>query len=157
MAETYGYSDKVMEIFKNPRNIGEIKDADAVGKVGNISCGDSMWLYLKIGKNKNGEEIITDSKVKTFGCVAALSTSSVMTDMIKGKTLKEAMKFTKQDIVDILNGLPKIKVHCSVLAIDALKEAVYDYYKRNSRPIPDDIKKIHERVIKVNELIEHRH
>ena len=121
------------------------------------NCGDMMWLYLKIGKNDNGEEIVKDAKVKTFGCVAAVSTSSVLTDMITGKTLKEAMAVTKQDIVDILNGLPKIKIHCSVLAIDALKEAVYDYYRRNNRPIPEDIKKVHERVQKVNEMIEHSH
>jgi len=169
MADTYGYSRKVLDIFKNPHNIGEIKDADAIGKVGNPACGDMMWMYLRIAKNKRGkdgsgavkpelgEEVIEDAKVKTFGCVAAVSTSSVLTDMIKGKTLKEAMKFTKQDIVDILNGLPKIKVHCSVLAIDALKEAVYDYYKRNKKPIPEDIKKVHERVQKANEMIEHRH
>jgi len=157
MAETYGYSEKVMEIFRHPRNIGEIKDADAIGKVGNPACGDMMWMYLKIGKNGKGEDIITDVKVKTFGCVAAISTSSVLTEMIKGKSLKEAMKVTKQDIVDILNGLPKIKVHCSILAIDALKEAVYDYYRRNKRPVPEDIRKIHERVQKVNELIEHGH
>ena len=156
MAETYGYSDKVMEIFRHPNNMGELKDADAIGKVGNPSCGDMMWLYLKIGKNKAGEEVIEDAKVKTFGCVAAVSTSSVLTDMIIGKTLKHAMAVTKQDIVDILNGLPKIKLHCSVLAIDALKEAVYDYYKRNNRPIPGDIRKVHERVQKVNEMIEHK-
>ena len=157
MAETYGYSDKVMEIFKHPHNMGEIKDADAVGKVGNASCGDMMWMYLKIEKKDNGKEIIKDVKVKTFGCVAAISTSSVLTEMIKGKTLEDAVNVTKQDIIDILNGLPKIKVHCSILAIDALKEAVYDYYKRNNKPIPEEIRKIHERVQKVNELIEHSH
>jgi nitrogen fixation NifU-like protein len=121
------------------------------------NCGDMMYLYLKIGKNKAGEEVIEDAKVKTFGCVAAVSTSSVLTDMIIGKTLKEAMGVTKQDIVDILNGLPKIKIHCSILAIDALKEAVYDYYKRKGKPIPEGIKKVHERVEKVNKAIEHRH
>lgn len=157
MAETYGYSDKVMDIFRQPHNMGEIKDADAIGKVGNASCGDMMYLYLKIEQNDKGEDIIKDAKVKTFGCVAALATSSVITDMIIGKSIKYAMKITKQNIVDILNGLPKIKVHCSVLAIDALKEAVYDYYRRNNRPVPEDIKKIHERVQKTNELIEHRH
>jgi nitrogen fixation NifU-like protein len=157
MTGTYGYSDKVMEIFRKPHNMGEIKDADAIGKVGNASCGDMMYLYLKIEKDDKGEDVIKDAKVKTFGCVAAVSTSSVLTDMIIGKTLKNAMEVTKQDIVDILNGLPKIKIHCSVLAIDALKEAVYDYYKRNNKPVPEDIKKVHERVQKTNELIEHRH
>ena len=157
MAETYGYSDRVMEIFKNPHNMGEIEDADAIGKVGNLSCGDMMWLYLKIEKNSKGEDTIKDAKVKTFGCVAAVSTSSVLTDMIIGKSLKEAMAITKQDIVDILNGLPKIKIHCSILAIDALKEAVYDYYTRKNRSIPEEIKAIHKRVQKTNELIEHKH
>ena len=156
MAETYGYSDKVMEIFRHPKNMGKIKNADAIGKVGNFSCGDMMYLYLKIEK-KDGIEFIKDAKVETYGCVAAVSTSSVLTDMIIGKTLKQAMAVTKQDIVDILNGLPKIKIHCSVLAIDALKEAVYDYYKRNNRPVPEDIRKVHERVQKVNKAIEHRH
>jgi len=157
MPETYGYSRKVMEIFSHPHNIGEIKDADAIGKVGNISCGDMMWMFLKIAKNKKGEEIIRDAKVKTFGCVAAISTSSVLTDLIKGKTMEEAMKVTKQDIVDVLKGLPVQKVHCSVLAIDALKEAVYDYYKRKGRPIPEELRHIHERVGRVNEMLEHRH
>jgi nitrogen fixation NifU-like protein len=157
MGETYGYSDKVMDIFRHPHNMGEIKDADAVGKVGNYSCGDMMYLYLKIDKNKDGDEVIKDAKVKTFGCVAAVATSSVITDMIIGKTLKEALKLTKQDIVDILNGLPKIKIHCSVLAIDALKQAAYVYYKKYNKPLPEGLKEIHERVEKTNEAIEHRH
>lgn len=120
------YSKKVMQLFKNPKNIGEIKNADAVGKVGNPVCGDVMWMYLKI--NKKG--IIKDVKVKTFGCVAAIATSSVLTEMIKGKTLKEAEKITKQDVADTLGGLPKQKLHCSVLAVDALKKAIEDYKKR---------------------------
>ena len=156
MVETYGYSDRVMDIFKHPKNMGEIKGADAVGKVGNPACGDMMWMYLKIGRNEKGEEIIKDVKVKTFGCVAAISTSSVLTEMIKGKTLSEAMKVTKQDIVDVLEGLPKQKIHCSILAIDALKEAVYDYYSRNNMPVPEEIRKVHERVEAVNERIEQR-
>ena len=157
MAETYGYSGKVMEIFRHPHNIGRIKDADAVGKVGNPQCGDLMWMFLKIGKDKAGEETIKDVKVKTFGCVAAIATSSVLTDLIKGKTLKAAMKTNKQDIVDVLDGLPGQKIHCSILAIDALKEAVYDYLKRNKMPIPKDLKEIHERAERVRKMIEHRH
>jgi nitrogen fixation NifU-like protein len=156
MAETYGYSEKVMEIFREPHNMGEIKDADAVGKVGNPACGDLMWMFLKMEKSGSGLEdhVIRDVKVKTFGCVAAISTSSVLTDLIKGKTLKQAMGITKQDIVDVLNGLPDKKVHCSILAIDALKEAVYDYYRRNKQPVPDEIKKVHERVETVTKQIE---
>ena len=120
------YSKKVMELFKNPKNIGEIKNADAVGKVGNPVCGDVMWIYLKIDKKR----IIKDAKVKTFGCVAAIATSSVLTEMIKGKTLEEAEKITKQDVADTLGGLPKQKIHCSVLAVDALKKAIEDYKKK---------------------------
>lgn len=120
------YSKKVMELFKSPKNIGEIKNADAVGKVGNPVCGDVMWIYLKIDK----KGIIKDAKVKTFGCVAAIATSSVLTEMIKGKTLEEAEKITKQDVADTLGGLPKQKIHCSVLAVDALKKAIDDYRKK---------------------------
>ena len=124
------YPEKVFEIFQNPKNIGEIKDADAVGKVGNPTCGDLMWLYLKIDK-KEGKEIIKDVKVKTFGCVAAVATSSILTEMIKGKTIEEAMKITKDDITNELGGLPKQKVHCSVLALDAFKDAIEKYRSKS--------------------------
>jgi len=116
------YTKKVIETFKNPHNYGKIKNADGIGKVGNPVCGDVMWLYIKV----KGEKII-DIKFETFGCVAAISTSSIITDLVKGKTLKEALKVTKDNIVESLGGLPKIKYHCSVLAIDALKEAIKDY------------------------------
>lgn len=125
------YTEKVMEIFRNPKNIGEIKDADGIGRVGNPVCGDVMELFIKVGKNKKGEEIIKDIKVKTFGCVAAISTSSILTDMVKGKTLEEAKKVDKDDIVKELGGLPPMKYHCSVLAHDALLKAIEDYEKRN--------------------------
>jgi nitrogen fixation NifU-like protein len=130
------YTPKVMETFKNPHNYGKIKNADGIGKVGNIVCGDVMWLYIKIGKKKPAsakgsgeakEEFIKDIKFETFGCVAAISTSSIITDLVKGKTIKEALKVTKDNIVESLGGLPKIKYHCSVLAVDALKEAIKDY------------------------------
>ena len=119
-----------MELFKSPKNIGEIKNADAIGKVGNPVCGDLMWLYLKIDKKK---KVIKDAKVKTFGCVAAIATSSVLTEMIKGKTLKQAEKITKQDVADTLGGLPKQKFHCSILAVDALKKAIEDYRKKKKK------------------------
>lgn len=127
------YSDKVLEHFKNPRNVGEIENADGVGRVGNPVCGDLMWIYLKIGKNEKGEEIIEDIKFKTFGCGSAVSTSSMITEMAKGMTLDEAYKITRQNVADELDGLPPIKMHCSNLAADALKAAI-DNYRLGTEP-----------------------
>ncbi|MEK7562565.1 MAG: iron-sulfur cluster assembly scaffold protein [Patescibacteria group bacterium] len=121
------YTKKVLETFKNPHNYGKIKNASGIGKVGNVVCGDVMWLYIKVVKNKKGEEIIKDIKFETFGCVAAISTSSIITDLVKGKTIKEASKITKDNVIESLGGLPKIKYHCSVLAVDALAAAIKDY------------------------------
>lgn len=151
------YTKKVMETFKNPHNYGKIKDADGIGKVGNIQCGDVMWLYIKVGKNKKGEEIIKDIKFETFGCVAAISTSSVITDLAKGKTLKEALSIEKDKIIKKLGGLPEIKYHCSVLAVDALTEAIYDYLSKNKKPIPQELQKKHERIEKDKKTIEKRY
>ena len=123
------YSKKVLEHFKNPKNMGEIKDADGVATVGNPVCGDIMRLYIKIEK-KNGREYIKDAKFQTLGCGAAISTSSMITTMVKGKPLKDAEKITKQAIAEALGGLPPIKMHCSVLAADALKKAIEDYQKK---------------------------
>ncbi len=116
------YTQKVIEHFSNPRNVGEIKDADGVGTVGNPSCGDIMKMYIKV---ENG--IITDVKFQTFGCGAAIATSSITTEMAIGKTLEEALKLTRGEIADQLGGLPPIKMHCSNLAADALKAAIEDY------------------------------
>jgi nitrogen fixation NifU-like protein len=116
------YSDKVMEHFSNPRNVGEIPDADGIGKVGNPQCGDVMWLYIKVKDN-----IITDIKFKTFGCGAAIATSSMITELARGKTIEEAKKISRADVADELGGLPAVKMHCSNLAADALKEAIKDY------------------------------
>jgi len=129
------YTPKVMETFKNPHNYGRIKNADGIGKVGNPVCGDVMVLYIKVGKKKATsakasapeEDFIKDIKFETFGCVAAISTSSIITDLVKGKTIKDALKITKDNIVKALGGLPKIKYHCSILAVDALAEAIKDY------------------------------
>ena len=121
------YSEKVMDKFKHPKNIGEIKNPDGLGKVGNPVCGDVMWVYIKVGKNKKGQEIIKDIKVKTFGCVAAITTSSVLTEMAKGMTLENAEKITKDDIAKKLDGLPPVKMHCSVLSMDGLTKAIEDY------------------------------
>jgi len=151
------YTPKVMETFKNPHNYGKIKNADGIGKVGNIICGDVMWLYIKVRKNKKGEETIKDIKFETFGCVAAISTSSIITDLVKGKTIKDALKTTKDNIIKSLGGLPKIKYHCSVLAVDALIEAVYDYFSKNKKEIPNDLQKRHETIQKSKEIIEKRY
>ncbi|MBS7620551.1 Fe-S cluster assembly scaffold protein NifU [Candidatus Bathyarchaeota archaeon] len=119
------YSEKVMEHFKNPRNMGEIKDADGVGTVGNPVCGDMMTIYIKVKDNR-----IEDIKFKTFGCGAAIATSSMITELAKGKALEEALKITRKDVADALEGLPPIKMHCSNLAADALKLAIEDYHKK---------------------------
>jgi nitrogen fixation NifU-like protein len=120
MAEMY--SKKVMEHFKNPHNVGEIENPDGVGHVGNPVCGDIMEMYIKVKDN-----VITDVKFKTFGCGAAIATSSMMTDLVKGKTIEEALKISNRAVVEALEGLPPRKLHCSVLAEDALKGAVNDY------------------------------
>ena len=120
------YSEKVMDHFTNPRNVGEIENADGVGEVGNARCGDIMKDFLKIEKG-----IITDAKFKTFGCGAAIATSSMATEMIKGKTLEEALGLTNKAVVEALDGLPPLKLHCSVLAEEAVKTALADYYDRN--------------------------
>ena len=119
------YSKKVMDHFMNPRNVGEIEDADGVGEVGNAKCGDIMKMYLKI---ENG--IIKDIKFKTFGCGSAIATSSMATEMVKGKPISEAIKLTNAAVVEALDGLPQVKVHCSVLAEQAIKAALCDYYRR---------------------------
>lgn len=151
------YTKKVLETFKNPHNYGKIKNPSGVGKVGNIVCGDVMWLYIKIAKNKAKEDFIKDIKFETFGCVAAISTSSIITDLVKGKTIKEAMKITKDNIIESLGGLPKIKYHCSVLAVDALAEAIFDYFKNEKREIPANLQKRHNTIQKAKEIIEKRY
>ena len=119
------YSEKVLDHFKNPRNVGEIPDADGVGTVGNPVCGDMMTIYIKVKDDR-----IEDIKFKTFGCGAAIATSSMTTEMAKGKTLEEALKITRQDVADALGGLPPVKMHCSNLAADALHAAIKDYLEK---------------------------
>jgi len=128
------YSQTVLKHFQNPHNQGQIPDADGVGQVGNPLCGDTMKIYLKIERNKKkgkiqdiSNDIIKDIKFETMGCGAAIASTSILTDLVKGKTIGQALKITKQDVVDALGGLPKIKIHCSLLAIDGLKAAVEDY------------------------------
>ena len=120
------YTDKVMDHFTNPRNVGEIKQADGVGEVGNAKCGDIMRIYLQVEDN-----IITDVKFKTFGCGAAIATSSMITEMVKGKTIDEALKISNDAVAQALDGLPPAKMHCSNLAADALHEAIRDYKEKH--------------------------
>ena len=135
------YSDKVLEHFASPHNVGEIPDANGVGEVGNAKCGDIMKIYLKI---QNG--VIEDAKFKTFGCGAAIATSSMATDMIKGSTVEDALKLSNQAVVDALDGLPASKIHCSVLAEQAVKAALTDYYQRQGvdpEPIVGKVEECH--------------
>ncbi|SCZ81767.1 nitrogen fixation protein NifU [Acidaminobacter hydrogenoformans DSM 2784] len=120
------YNEKVMEHFTNPRNVGEIPNADGMGEVGNAKCGDIMRMYLKIEDNR-----IVDVKFKTFGCGSAIASSSVATELIKGRTIKEALTLTNQEVIAALGGLPTVKIHCSVLAEQAIKAALLDYANKN--------------------------
>jgi len=124
------YSEKVMEHFLHPRNVGEIPDASGIGNVGNPICGDVMRLYIKVQ-----DGMITDAKFKTLGCGAAISTSSMVTEMVKGKTIEEALKISNHAVAEALGGLPAIKMHCSVLAEEALKGAIQDYYRKQGKDI----------------------
>lgn len=123
---TEGYSEKVMQHFADPKNVGEIKDADGIGKVGNPVCGDLMWIYIKVKDNR-----LEDVKFKTFGCGAAIATSSMVTELAKGKTLEEALEITRSDVAEALDGLPPVKMHCSNLAADGLHAAIEDYRKKS--------------------------
>lgn len=128
------YSEKVMDHFQNPRNVGEIENADGIGEVGNPTCGDIMRMYLKIDN-----DIITDVKFKTFGCGSAIASSSMATEMIKGKNIKEALDLSNKAVVEALDGLPARKIHCSVLAEEAIKSALVDYYEKNGLELPPEI------------------
>lgn len=157
MRKTGPYTKKVIEYFRNPKNFGKIKNPDGTGKVGNVVCGDVMWLYIKVGKDKKGREKIKNIKFNTFGCVAALATSSAITDLAKGKTLRAAMKIDRDKIVKSLGGLPPIKIHCSVLAASALSEAIYDYLRKKKREIPKELQVRHQKIEKEKKEIEKRY
>ncbi|MBQ9375530.1 MAG: Fe-S cluster assembly scaffold protein NifU [Ruminococcus sp.] len=133
------YSEKVMDHFANPRNVGEIDNADGVGEVGNAKCGDIMKMYIKVDDN-----IITDVKFKTFGCGAAIATSSIATEMIKGKAIEDALQITNKAVVEALDGLPPAKLHCSVLAEQAMKAAIADYYTRQGIDPTPFVGEIHD-------------
>jgi len=122
------YTEKVLDHFRNPRNMGEMKDADGIGKVGNPTCGDVMAIYIKVKDDR-----IVDIKFQTYGCTAAIASSSIATELVKGKTLDEAMKLSRDDVANELGGLPAIKMHCSNLASDALHEAIKDYRMKNKK------------------------
>ncbi len=141
------YSEKVMDHFRNPRNVGQIEDADGVGEVGNAKCGDIMRMYIKVDEN----ETITDIKFNTFGCGSAIATSSMATEMIKGKTIGEALELSNKAVVEALDGLPTHKIHCSVLAEQAVRAAVKDYYdKKGIAYDPEDFREMDD-----EELHEH--
>ncbi|MDD2224919.1 MAG: iron-sulfur cluster assembly scaffold protein [Candidatus Shapirobacteria bacterium] len=140
------YTQKVLEHFRTPHNFGSMDNPTAVGQVGNLACGDVMKLYLKIAKNKKGEDYIQDIKFETLGCAAAIATSSVVTDLAKNKTLIEALKIKNEDIIKALDDLPAVKIHCSLLAADALAEAIYEFYQKNHQPISPELEKLHQRI-----------
>jgi nitrogen fixation NifU-like protein len=146
------YTNKVMQHFREPKNMGEIENPDGVGKVGNIACGDVMWIYIKVK-----DDSIEDIKFKTYGCTAAIATSSMVTELVKGKKIKDALEVKKDDIVEELGGLPPIKVHCSILAMDALVEAVYDYYQKNDIEIPESLEKKHKKIEKEKKMLEEKY
>ena len=130
------YNEKVVDYFMHPRNAGKLDDANAIGEVGNPKCGDVMKIYLKI----NDEEVIEDIKFETFGCAAAIATSSMVTEMAKGKTISEAMKINNKDVAEALGGLPPAKLHCSLLAQEGIESAVADYFRRKTGKLPEGFK-----------------
>ncbi len=133
------YSEKVMDHFANPRNVGEMKDADGIGEVGNPKCGDIMKMYIKVDN-----DVITDVSFKTFGCGAAIATSSMATELVKGHSIEDALKLTNKAVMEALDGLPPVKVHCSVLAEQAIKAAVSDYYTRQGIDPTPIVGEIHD-------------
>jgi len=151
------YTEKVIEHFRHPHNMGRLTDYSAIGKVGNVVCGDVMWLYIKVKPNDRGEEVITDISWETFGCTAAIATSSMVSDLAKGKTIAEAIRLTNQDVAQELGGLPPIKMHCSALAADALNEAIYAYLDQTGKAIPAALQKRHDRIAEEVATLERRY
>lgn len=151
------YSKEVIKHFQKPHNYGKIKNPSGIGTVGNIVCGDVMKLYIKVAKNKNKQDFLKEIKYETFGCAAAIATSSIVTDLAKGKTIEQALKINNQEIVKSLKGLPPSKIHCSLLAVDALQEAIYDYLKKQKREIPQILEQRHQKLEKDKKEIERRY
>jgi nitrogen fixation NifU-like protein len=142
------YSEIVMDHFKNPRNQGRIENPDGVGKVGNVQCGDVMWFYIKVRDDR-----IEDIKWETYGCAAAIAVSSIVSEMVKGKKVGEAAELTNREVLEGLGNLPTPKIHCSLLGVDALHEAIYDYLSKNGKEIPEKLERNHERQKKILEKI----
>lgn len=149
------YSKEIMKHFRTPKNVGKIKNPAGYGEAGNIVCGDIMKIYLKISENKKKEKIIKDIKFETLGCVVAIANTSLLTTLVKGKTIKEVLKIKKEDLIKKLGlPLPSIKLHCSVLAADALYEAIYNYYSKFKIEISKELKQNHQRINKTRKEIE---
>ena len=146
-----------MKHFQKPHHYGRLKKYNGLGKEGNGICGDGLWLYINVSKNKKGGEIIKNISYETYGCVAAISTSSVITDLAKGKTINEALNIDKDKVAKALGGLPPLKMHCSLLAIDALSEAIYDYLIKHKKPVPEKLKERHRRIERSKKIIEERY
>jgi len=151
------YTERVIEHFRNPHNMGKLEDYSAIGKVGNVVCGDVMWLYIKVERDDKDRDVITDISWETFGCTAAIATSSMVSDLAKGKTIDEAITLTNQDVAKKLGGLPPMKMHCSALAADALNEAIYAYLAQEGEEIPDALQKRHDRIAKEVAALEKRY
>jgi len=151
------YTDKVIEHFREPHNRGKLEEYSAIGKVGNIVCGDVMWLYIKVEQDEADRDIITDISWETFGCTAAIATSSMVSDLAKGKTVEEAVAVTNKDVASELGGLPPVKMHCSALAADALNEAIYAYLNQEGKEIPEALQKRHARIEKTVAALEKRY
>ena len=151
------YTEKVIEHFRHPHNQGKLPDYSAVGKVGNIVCGDVMWLYIKVDVDEQGREVISDISWETFGCTAAIATSSMVSDLAKGKTIEEAIAITNKDVADELGGIPPVKLHCSALAADALNEAIYNYLTAAGREIPAALERRHAHIADEMERLERRY
>jgi len=151
------YSERVVEHFRHPHNMGKLADYSAVGKVGNILCGDVMWLYIRVESDDRGRDVVADVSWETFGCTAAIATSSMVSELAKGKTLDEAIAITNRDVADELGGLPPVKMHCSALAADALSEAIYEYMTKEGRAIPAALRERHEHVQKDMATLEERY
>jgi len=151
------YTEKVIDHFREPHNRGKLEDYSAIGKVGNIVCGDVMWLYIKVEQDEQKRDIITDISWETFGCTAAIATSSMVSDLAKGKTVEEAISVTNRDVAEELGGLPPVKMHCSALAADALNEAIYAYLEERGREIPEALQKRHAHIAKEMEQLEKRY
>ncbi|HDI02780.1 MAG TPA: iron-sulfur cluster assembly scaffold protein [Candidatus Aenigmarchaeota archaeon] len=145
------YSEKVLDHFKHPRNQGRIENPDGVGKVGNPVCGDMLWFYIKVENN-----VIVDLKWETYGCAAAIAVSSMVSEMVKGKTIEEALKLTNKDVLKELGNLPPVKIHCSLLGVEALQEAIYDYMKKRRLKIPKELEEAHKRNVKTLNVLEER-